>query len=184
MHSQIILAAVSLLFLVSVAEASLYEDYDRFKDIHVQETGNWGGFRGENELDDGRYLSLTPAKTTYHDKTYKYTLRLRWTGRELLVFERATLILLIDGERFSLEPSSTFTDYLVDHRLSTLSNSLSEQDINERLEYEVPETLITKIANAKSVECALYTPKGRIERTFSKGNKSQFKEFVEKVINP
>ena len=104
-----------------------------------------------------------------------YKLKIRWTGPELLLINHAQLILLIDGQRVTLNPSKTYSQHLIDTQITSENN-----DIYERMDYEVERELIEKIAKAKRVECALYTPRGRIERHLNKSNQKQFKEFVEK----
>jgi hypothetical protein len=159
--------------LNSFSYAANYENVDNFKQSVHAETGTWGGFKGENELEGGLFLSLVPGKTTFKNNESVYKLKIRWTGPELLLVDHAQLILLIDGERVVLNPSQTFSQHLIDTQITSNNN-----DIYERVDYDVEKNLIEKIAHAKNVECALYTPRGRIERHLDKGNQKQFKEFI------
>lgn len=159
--------------LSSLGYAANYENEDKFKQTFHQETGAWGGFKGENELEGGLFLSLVPGKTTFKNNETVYKLKVRWTGPELLLVNHAQLILLIDGERVILDPSKTYSQHLIDTQITTDNN-----DIYERVDYEIEKELIEKIASAKKVECALYTPRGRIERHLDKGNLKQFKGFI------
>ena len=165
-----------VLNLTSIGQAANYEDQDKFKETFHEETGTWGGFRGENELADGRFLSLVPGISTFKDNTKIYKLKIRWTGPELLLINHAQLILLIDGKRETLNPSKTYSQHLIDTQLTSENN-----DVYERMDYEVDKELIKKIASAKRVECALYTPRGRIERYLNRSNQKQFKDFLEKL---
>ena len=164
------------LLLSGPGHTASYEDQDKFKEVFHQETGTWGGFRGENELGGGRFLSLVPGKSTFKNNTTVYKLKIRWTGPELLLINHAQLILLIDGQRVTLNPSETYSQHLIDDQVTE-----DNFDVYERMDYEVDMELLRKIATAKKVECALYTPRGRIERHLGKRNKKQFKEFLEKL---
>ena len=173
--NKIILLGLIAINLTTIGHTATYEDDDKFKETFHVETGTWGGFRGENELAAGRFLSLVPGKSTLKNNTSIYKLKIRWTGPELLLINHAQLILLIDGQRVTLNPSKTYSQHLIDTQITSENN-----DIYERMDYEVERELIEKIAKAKRVECALYTPRGRIERHLNKSNQKQFKEFVEK----
>jgi len=169
---------LALLFLpVIPLQASVYEDYDQFTGMRHVETGAWG-FKGENILDGGLSLSIIPARTTLPDKSQEYKLKLQWSGEELdLVGRSPILILLIDGKQFVLQASETPVQHLIDERIA------EQGDIMERAEFITTSELIERIARSKSVKCALYTSRGRFERTFGRGNKKIFKEFVKKVID-
>ena len=174
--NKIVLLVFITINLLSITHSANYEDQDRFKEVFHEETGTWGGFRGENELAGGRFLSLVPGKSTHHDNTTIYKLKIRWTGPELLLINHAELRLLIDGERVALNPSKTYSQHLIDTQITSANN-----DIYERMDYEVDQNLIKKIAMAKRVDCAIYTPRGRIERHLDRSNQKQFKEFLEKL---
>ena len=92
------------------------------------------------------------------------------------MINHAELRLLIDGERVALNPSKTYSQHLIDTQITSANN-----DIYERMDYEVDQNLIKKIAMAKRVDCAIYTPRGRIERHLDRSNQKQFKEFLEKL---
>ena len=161
----------------ATAQATLYKDYDRFNGIYHEETGEWG-FKGENVLDDGLSLSLVPARTTLKDGSQIYRLKLQWSGPSLNFIEYPpTVVLLVDKQRFELKSDKNNFYHLIDDRAS------KHGDILERIEFQTTADLIQRIAKAKSVELALYTARGRLERSFNKGNKKIFKEFVEEVIN-
>lgn len=174
MYTKIILIVSVLMFAVPV-QAKLYQDYDKFKEVLHEETGQWGGFIGLNELDGGVLLSMVPLRTTYKDKTEVYKLKIQWSGREILILRNVTMILSIDGENIELKPALEHVGYLID---ATISSS----DVLERAEFIVTSELIERIASANSVECVLYTARGRLERSFGRSNFKIFKEFVEKVI--
>lgn len=164
---------LTIVLLPAIAYSANYENVDQFKQSKHYETGDWGGFKGENELEGGLFLSLVPGKTILKDNTTKYQLKIRWTGPELLLINHAQLILLVDGERITLDPSKTYSQHLIDTEITSDNN-----DVFERVDYDVEKELIEKIAIAKKVECALYSPKGRVERFLDKKNKKQFKEFI------
>jgi hypothetical protein len=158
-------------------QATLYKDHDRFNGLYHEETGEWG-FKGENVLDDGRSLSLVPARTTLKNGSQIYRLKLQWSGPLLNFAEYPpTLVLLIDKQRFELTSAKNNVYHLIDDRIS------NHGDVLERVEFITTADLIQRIANAKSVELALYTARGRLERSFDKGNIKIFKEFVDKIIN-
>ena len=172
------LPLVIILYISAASvQATLYKDYDRFNGVYHVETGEWG-FKGENVLDDGVSLSLVPARTTLKDGSQFYRLKLQWSGPSLNFIDYPpTLILLVDKQRFELTPDENNFYHLIDDRKTRNS------DILERIEFQTTADLIQRIAKAKSVELALYTARGRLERSFDKGNKKIFKEFVEEVIN-
>ncbi len=170
-------AILILIFPLSILHAATYEDQDKFKKTFHEESGSWGGFTGENELQGGRFLSLVPGKSTSKDNNVTYKLKIRWTGPELLLINHANLILIVDGLRIELHPSKEFTQHLIDTEITSDNN-----DVYERVDYEVDKDLLKNIAAAKQVECALYTPRGRLERYLGKSNLKQFKEFSDKVL--
>ncbi|MEM7402012.1 MAG: hypothetical protein AAF304_08705 [Pseudomonadota bacterium] len=165
----------TVILLSAISHGANYENVDQFKQSKHYESGDWGGFKGENELEGGLFLSLVPGKTILKDNTTKYQLKIRWTGPELLLINHAQLILLIDGERIILDPSKTYSQHLIDTEITSDNN-----DVFERVDYDVEKQLLAKIAAAKKVECALYSPKGRVERYLHKKNKKQFIEFLKK----
>lgn len=72
-----------------------------------------------------------------------------------------------------LNPSKTYSQHLIDTQITSSNN-----DVYERVDYEIEKGLIDKIAHAKNVQCALYTPRRRIEKQFDKDNLIQLKEFI------
>ena len=94
-----------------------------------------------------------------------------------LVGRSPILILLLDGKKFVLQASEAPVQHLIDERIP------DQGDILERAEFVTTSELIERIARSKSAKCALYTSRGRFERTFGRGNKKIFNEFVNKVIN-
>ncbi len=157
--------------------STLYQDHDPFTGERYQETGDWGGFKGVNELDDDSFLSLVPLQVSYPDETKKYRLKMQWDGPFLdFVGWRPKLILIIDGERISFEPDASVSHLIVTPRVET-------GDIVERAEFSTSGEVIKKIAHAKSVKVAVYTASGRLERSFSKKNRKIFLEFVTKVMD-
>ena len=98
------------------------------------------------------FLSLVPVKATFKNNDTAYKLKVRWTGPELLLVNHAQLILLIDGERVILNPSKTYSQHLIDTQITSDNN-----DIYERVDYDIEKELIEKIASAKkSGMCAIY----------------------------
>jgi hypothetical protein len=168
---------ISLYIFAASVQATLYKDYDRFNGLYHEETGEWG-FKGENVLDDGLSLSLVPARTTLKNGSQIYRLKLQWSGPPLNFVEYPpTLVLLVDKQRFELASAKNNVYHLIDDRIS------DHGDVLERMEFITTADLIQRIANAKSVELALYTARGRLERSFDKGNIKIFKEFVDNIIN-
>ncbi len=165
-----------MLLPLAIAHSANYENIDKFKQSTHYESGDWGGFKGENELEGGLFLSLVPGRSILKDNSVIYQLKIRWTGPELLLIHHAQLILLIDGARITLDPSKTYSQHLIDTQITSDNN-----DVYERVDYDVEKDLIEKIAAAKRVECALYSPKGRIERHLDKKNQKQFKEFIKNL---
>lgn len=157
--------------------STVYENHDPFTDKWYMETGDWGGFKGLNELDGDSFLSLVPLQVRYPDETKEYRLKMQWDGPLLdFVNRKPTLILIIDGEKIALE-----VDGSVSHLIDT--PRIDGGDIVERVEFPATGELIRKIANANSVKVAVYTASGRIERSFSNKNKKIFMEFVKKVMD-
>lgn len=170
-----------LSFLLCIPHTSglsaVYQDHDQFTGKWYRETGEWGGFKGLNELDGDSFLSLVPLQVRNSDETKEYRLKMQWDGPFLdFVSWRPKLILVIDGEKIVLE-----ADASVSHLIDTPRTTGG--DIVERVEFPTTGEVIKKIANAKSVSVAVYTARGRLERSFSKKNKKIFLEFVTKVVD-
>jgi hypothetical protein len=166
-----------LLFIPHTSGLSAdYQDQDQFTGKRFYETGEWGGFKGLNELDDGVYLSIVPLQVQHSDETKEYKLKMQWEGPFLdFVDWRPQLILLIDGEKITLKPDGS-----ISHLIET--PQLDRGDIMERAEFPTTFEVIKQIANAKSVRVAVYTARGRLERSFNNKNKKIFREFVTNVM--
>ena len=156
--------------------SAVYQDHDEFTGKWYEETGDWGGFKGLNELDGDTFLSLVPLQVRYPDNTKEYRLKMQWEGRLLdFVDRRPKLILIIDGEKIALEADASVS-HLIEFRID-------DGDVVERAEYPTTGEVIKQISNAESVRVAVYTARGRLERSFSKKNKKIFLEFVSKVMD-
>jgi hypothetical protein len=172
------LIALCLLIFAETSSAHLYQDYDKFTGARHEETGA-RGFKGENELDGELFFSLVPVRTTYADNTQVYKLKAQWLGPVRSEREHpkaVALILLIDGTQVELAPVHETPPYLLYDFVDI------NGDVPDMAEFVVSADLITRIAQAESVACALYIYRGRMEGKFERGNSAVFAEFVDKVI--
>jgi len=176
MYQRLLLSFLLLIPHTSGLSAD-YRSHDQFTGKRYYETGEWGGFKGLNELDGGVYLSIVPLQVRHSDETKEYKLKMQWDGPFLdFVDWRPQLILLIDGEKIPLNPDGS-----ISHLIET--PQLDRGDIVERAEFPTTFEVIKQIANAKSVRVAVYTASGWLERSFNKGNKKLFREFVTNVMD-
>jgi len=82
-------------------------------------------FRGESELEDGRFYLFVPDRSTQNNDTIS-KLKIRWTGPELLRIDHAQLVLQADNARITFNPSATFSQHLIDTQITSDNNDFCE----------------------------------------------------------
>lgn len=171
---------ILLLVIAIPVHAKVYIDEDKFTGTKFEDVGAWGA-KYSNVLKGRAFeggLSITPGRITTKEKQ-TYLLRTRWTGKSwIFIGRRAKLILLVDGEKIELiSPSGSTGDR------ETNFNRYTGAGVTELAAFPTTKEIIEKITAAKKVEIALYADKGRLERSFRKGNFKPFKEFMDKIVN-
>jgi len=165
---------LSTIFFGVNANASCYKDHDKFRGTTFQWCGAWGTggkmLGGLNGLDPIPYH----MKTKNGDGTW-YIKLISEQGSWSNINKGSKLVFLIDGELIELE-----INYRSDRNIDS-SNEYSGVQAVESVNIPASLDLFKKIAQAEEVEFAVYTSKGRQERSLNKSNLEHYADLIKEV---
>lgn len=169
----------------SVAAATCKEDVDKFGGGRILMCGRWP-YADFNALTSPMGMHWNPRLQVNPDGTREYQLQVKWSSdRWLFIPKDSKIIALIDGEKVELvSPDGSGRRRDVEVDTNPLSNLGQPVTVEEIARFPTDRALLERIANAKQVEFALYTDRGRIEGNVGKFQRSIFREFIEKDVTP
>jgi hypothetical protein len=168
------LTSLAVMMGVSSANASCYKDHDKFSGTTFQWCGSWG--TGGVMLGGLNGLDPIPYHMVSKDGGERWYIKLissqgSWSNIET----GDKLVFLIDGELTELRINNR-SDRNIDS-----SNQYSGVRAVESVTIPSSPEFFRKIAQAKNVEFALYTNKGRQERTLSNSAREHYADLLKEV---
>jgi hypothetical protein len=160
------------------ANATCYEDADKFSGVTNQWCGQWGT---EGKMLGGLTgVDPIPQKTILSDGSVLFNIKIvYWQKDWMFIPPNGNLILMFDnGEKVTLVTKEGSAP-----NRTTGHGEFSGVKVTEIAFYPATKELFEKMSKAKKIDFAVYGERGRVERTLEDTQLKFYAEFLEKYGN-